>query len=320
MLHVILLILKILGIILLSILCLVLLILAAVLFIAVSYRVRIQNGDTFHVTASVGWLFRGVTVNYTLDKAEQLKQELQVCLFGIPIMRPLEQKAPKKVKKEKPKKEKKKRRPASEAEMPASQTVPEREKVSTETPVSGTKELPVSEPVSESVQAEDTKPKNKKKERVSIWEKICRIFRKIDLIIENLCDRVRNIQDTIRGLLDKKDKYLDFWNQEEHRRARGALWKEVLYLLKKIRPKKVEGKVLFGFKDPSVTGKCLGAASVLYAWYPKKFELVPDFENEVLECDVWIKGRTRFYIFLCILCRLFFHKDVRQMYQNWKQL
>lgn len=318
MLHVILLILKILGIILLSILCLVLLILMAVLFIAVSYRVRIQKGDAIHVTASVGWLFRGVTVNYSLDKAEQLKQDLRICLFGIPIMKPLEQKDTKKPEKEKSGKEKKKKKTVSKSEAPVVETIPESEKISPEETVSETKEKPISERISESVQAEETQSKKKKK--VSVWRKIRQMFRKIDLVIENLRNKIKNIQDTIHGLLDKKDKYLGFWNREEHGRARGALWKEVVYLLKKIRPNRVEGKILFGFEDPSATGKCLGAASVLYAWYPKKFELVPDFEREVLECDVWIKGRMRLYIFICILWRLFFNKDVRQMYHNWKQL
>ncbi|MBR5508756.1 MAG: DUF2953 domain-containing protein [Lachnospiraceae bacterium] len=302
----ILLILKILGIILLSILCLILVVLAAVLFAAVTYRVRIQNSDTLCTTASVGWLFRAVTVNYRMDKAEQIKQDLKVCLFGIPVIKPLERKPVKKTGKKKTKKEKTK--------ASVSEKKPVREDVMPEASIVETQK----QPVSESVQKEEVHTKTKQK--VSVWDRIRKIFRKVDLFIENLRCKIMNLQDTMRGFLDKKDQYLGFWNQEEHGRARSALWKEVLYVLKKTRPKKLEGRVLFGFEDPSVTGKCFGAASVFYAWYPKKFELVPDFEQEILECDIQMKGRIRLYIFVGILIRLLLNRDVRQMYQNWKQL
>ena len=52
MLHVVLLILKILGIILLSIVFLLLLVVWAVLFVSVTYRIKAEKKDALHVTAS----------------------------------------------------------------------------------------------------------------------------------------------------------------------------------------------------------------------------------------------------------------------------
>ena len=67
MLHIILLILKILGIIFLILLGILLLVLYSVLFVAAAYRIRIQKQDAFRISADAGWLFRIVTVHFFLD-------------------------------------------------------------------------------------------------------------------------------------------------------------------------------------------------------------------------------------------------------------
>lgn len=51
------------------------------------------------------------------------------------------------------------------------------------------------------------------------------------------------------------------------------------------------GKVTFGFEDPSWTGLGTGLLSMLYQWYPKRFSIHPDFEREILEGELHIRGQ-----------------------------
>ena len=67
--------------------------------------------------------------------------------------------------------------------------------------------------------------------------------------------------------------------------------KEVLYFLKKAAPKKVTGTVRFGFNDPALTGETLGILGMIYGKLPKDLSIQPDFEQEILQGDVRMKGR-----------------------------
>lgn len=310
MLHVILLILKILGIILLSILLLLLLILCAVLFVSVTYRVEAEKKETLQVRAVGGWMFRLLSVHYRLDGADDWKQDLQVRVFGIPILKPFEEK--------KPKKKKGKKRPEgtageNQSELQREETVGENR----------TRQQAQQNPAQPSEVKSMDRPGSLPEEKG--------VFGKLLYAIRSICGKIRNIgrkikqavknlRETIGHLGNRKNDFLEFWNLEEHRRARSSIYKELRYLWKKSRPRRIEGQLHFGFEDPSVTGMCMGALSVLYAWYPEKFQLLPDFDREVLEGNILIKGRIRLYTAVLILWRVWFNKDIRQMYEHWQEL
>ena len=67
----------------------------------------------------------------------------------------------------------------------------------------------------------------------------------------------------------------------------GLLLPKVKRLLYHIRPRKIKADLTFGFSDPSVTGKVLGAVSWLFFLYQyEEFVLTPDFETE----QTYIRG------------------------------
>lgn len=350
MVHIILLILKIAGIILLSVLGLILLLLAAVLFVPVTYRVQAEKEESVRIRAAGGWMFRMLSVHYLLEGEER---DLVFRLFGIPIYRPWAEKKDGEPKKRKPKKKKKARKqavkkkeqppepPSGKSSEPSSEPPDENR---TEPPSGmpdenkpAPPEFPAREPERDAeaeagrgCQASDGD--SWKREAASqaadgTDQKRESVFRKAAYAIRRFCDRIRHIWNAclkiprkIRSLLDRKDQFLEFWDLEEHRQARSAIWKEFLYLRDKLRPKKVKGYIHFGFEDPSATGICMGAASVLYAWYPDQFELRPDFEQEILEGQLFFRGRLRLYALVLIALRVWFNRDIRNMYRHWKEL
>lgn len=365
MLHIILLILKILGIVLLVVLGLLLLAVCAVLFVPVTWSVRAKKEERTEVRAVAGWLCRILSVHYRMDLADGLEQRLQVRLFGIPIFRIPGEDNPRENRKKK--RSRKKGDPEEHPKEPPERTrEPEAEKkqepqasarvglLEQEPPEPGpepkgaepsereapeTKAEPeAAEPSEqdapgqtagpeEAFTAPDHAGQKKRAGRRSLRSKIRGVFRKAGYAIRAVCDKIKQMRemlfhfkDVIRGLLDKKDAFLEFWRLEEHVRAREAIWRELRYLWKKSRPKKLKGYVRFGFEDPSTTGACMGAASMLYAWYPENFFLKPDFEQEILEGELLMKGRIRGIVFLCIALRTLWNKDIRHMYRDGKQL
>lgn len=78
MLHIIIFILKIIGILLLVILGLILLLVSSVLFVPITYKVRAERKDgVIQVRAVAGWMFRLLSVHYRLHTSQEPMQLLQ---------------------------------------------------------------------------------------------------------------------------------------------------------------------------------------------------------------------------------------------------
>lgn len=143
----------------------------------------------------------------------------------------------------------------------------------------------------------------------SFVNKIQQFFRKIKRIICNFCDK-------IKLLGEKKDKVIEFFENETHQKAWKVVKKEVIRIFKYLRPKKIKGRVRFGFSDPYLTGKTLAILSICYPFYANEILVVPDFENDVLEGELNIKGRVRGVYFLVFIFNIFRKKEIRQTYKN----
>lgn len=320
MLHVILFILKILGILFLACLILLLLLLYAVLFVAVSYRLWAKKDEEhFLVSVSAAWLFRAVTVHLRMDEDTGLSPVLKVRLFGCTVRKlPGGEEADRSGKRfsRKRRRRKKQKQPEQEKKKPLK-----------EEPAAGTgKEAPAPVCVpSEGGEKKAAPPKTAEhREKPSLFS---RILQKIRAALQKIFDKIRRIREKIteagkgiRRLKDKKDDFLNFWRLPEHRRARAAVLREAKYLWRKSGPKKVRGQLLFGFSDPACTGACMGIAGMFCAWYPKGFQVIPDFDREILKGEIRMRGKIRCYVFVKILLRIYFNKEIRHMYQHWQEL
>ena len=306
MLHVGLLILKILGILILGILGLAVFLLCLILFLPVRYRLDMERNGAFCIDGRVSWLFWIFSAEFHIgweNDEEGFQKNVKICIFGISMDRLKKWRQ----KRKKKKAEEKKRESSQPEKIPeVTKTEPEKEP-----------EAPASEEKQEQKKAEDLPavreaPREKKEKRRRKQRNPIETFR-------HICDRIKNIGSSVRSLYRKKNDLVEFWNREEHVRARQALLKEAGYLWKKSRPRKAKGEVFYGFEDPSWTGLFTGILSILYVWYPETVSLHPDFEQAVLKGEFHIRGRIQVYPFCLTAFRLWRNQDVRRMYQEWRQ-
>lgn len=116
---------------------------------------------------------------------------------------------------------------------------------------------------------------------------------------------------TVKNGKAELDFYRDLFGSEEGKITVKKLWEQLWYLLKKIKPSKIEGEVIFGSGDPALTGQILGAIAVFYGVFPKKLQLIPDFEEQRYEGRVCAKGKIRLIHIVIVLCRLVIDKNFR---------
>lgn len=330
MLHIIIFILKIIGILLLVILGLILLLVSSVLFVPITYKVRAERKDgVIQVRAVAGWMFRLLSVHYRLHTSQEPMQLLQGRILGIPVWKPLEPKKenPKKAeKKSKEKQSKPKQMEAKQleqkAEVKSSDKAKERLKKDL-TPGTAVATVPQPEPeVSRQEQPKD-KQAQPKPLRQSILKKLLyaiqRIYGKITAIGRGLFSLVVKLLHMPEKASETIGTLTDFWNLEENVKARESIWRELKFLWKHSRPRKADLTLHFGFEDPSWTGQCMGVLSILNVWYPGRIFLKPEFEQEIFEGTLYIKGHMMLAVPLLSIFRLWRDENVMKMYRRFRQ-
>lgn len=330
MLHIIIFILKIIGILLLVILGLILLLVSSVLFVPITYKVRAERKDgVIQVRAVAGWMFRLLSVHYRLHTSQEPMQLLQGRILGIPVWKPLEPKKEKPKKAEKKSKEKQSKpkqmgakQLEQKAEVKSSDKAKERLKKDL-TPGTAVATVPQPEPeVSRQEQPQDKKAQAKPP-RQSILKKLLyairRIYGKITAIGRGLFSLVVKLLHMPEKASETIGTLTDFWNLEENVKARESIWRELKFLWKHSRPRKADLTLHFGFEDPSWTGQCMGVLSILNVWYPGRIFLKPEFEQEIFEGTLYIKGHMMLAVPLLSIFRLWRDENVMKMYRRFRQ-
>lgn len=323
MIHILFMILKALGILLLVLLFLVLLIVCTVLFLPFCYRAQVLKEEEgfacVKASGRVSWLFGAVAL---MASYEEQKPEAQILLFGASLE--TWKRRLKKIRRGEasvPRTEENETENAPEAEKTAEQKAPDQ--TEKQQKVTAQKEQP----------EQEQEPDALKK---SILE---RFFGRIEYLPEKLLNLVSRLLQTAFRLLELPFRLLEkleqkiqagrrlkrkwesvkkFFRSKMFREALLHAKKEVLYFLKKAAPKKVTGTVRFGFDDPALTGETLGILGMIYGKLPKDLSVQPDFEQEILRGDVRMKGSFQAVTAAGIALRLFRDQNLRKTIRHFK--
>jgi len=104
--------------------------------------------------------------------------------------------------------------------------------------------------------------------------------------------------------------------------------KELFYVIhnflvefyKIIRPKKFQGKLRFGFEEPSSTGYLLALLSGFYPFISEKsINLEPDFTHEVFEGSCDGNGQFRMSNLVHLLFRTYRQKPIRELIRTYNK-
>ena len=331
MLHVLLLILKIIGWILLGIIGLLLLLVMLILFCPIRYQADIsyQGGKTLQAKAKVRYLILSIRVLYDQSREkDKLKQEIRLLWFRLgkkkaeeaerevehladegfddawedidvdsdmdsdDVVRKMSEKSQKHT-------EKTLEKPTGESG-----------KTITEIP---TITLPDEEPQIFDLDEPDDLPEEEKKRTgrlkivcQKVWEKLKKIWIFIrnhtpGKVAERVADKIEKKTAAAKKKLRRLQK---FWNLSCTVKTREYLKKYIPRTLKHILPRKVKGYVHYGMDEPYKTGQVTGYLSLLPFVYQKGLSMQPDFEQKVLELDMKLKGRIRLGYLLRIVLNI----------------
>ena len=135
----------------------------------------------------------------------------------------------------------------------------------------------------------ETESDSAEKEKKSFSEKIEGIKSKIQDVIQKIKDIIAKIQE---GKL-KVEHYLELWNRKETQVTFSRAKTKLGRMIKAILPRKWKLTGEIGFTDPCTTGQFMGALGAMYPILGNKVQIVPNFENEVINIEGNVKGHIR---------------------------
>lgn len=300
MLEIVLLILKIAGIILAAVLGILITVICCALFVPVRYRGDLSVGDTEDGKKEIGamlrtaWLLWLVRAYVSYDESVRIR----IKLFFFTLMDTAREK----------KERRKKKKPKRDKEDTRSRFDENNNEAEDETG-GETEDGPAQSQSDRKTDGGRQKKKSSAKGKNGIKKRFS------DILQTN-----RDFCDKLRGMKGRAEKAKELWNSAHMISGRNLLWKQFLYLLKHTKPRKLEGYLRFGFEDPSTTGYAMAVYGISCSIWRPKISVEPDFEKQILECHVGMKGKIRVWHFLKAALVLFFSKDVRRAIKDIKEL
>lgn len=343
MLHILLFILKIIGILLLCLLGTLVFCIFCALFVPVCYRIEAvrEEGEgkpPVILRVKVTWLLHFVNLIVRFDGSLLVRARIMmITLFRLPKKEKKERKRKRRKKKRDEQEEKEKNAAGEQNEKPeyektAAQTEQEStadqkesetrsaqvKETSAETRIPEISEDRLDESTMTSEKEADEKPSIWDRLR-AIWEILRGIFLKIRSLFENIQYTIQKFCDKIKSVSDTIEYYRGVMEGEAFQRSFALCKGELLRIGKSLKPQKFQAKLLVGMDDPADTGQILAVCGMLYPLLGKYMDVAGDFERKRLEGHVFVKGKIRFFTFLRAAVKVYFNKDIRKLYKLLKK-
>lgn len=132
--------------------------------------------------------------------------------------------------------------------------------------------------------------------------------------------KIHSIRQSMDDKLEKLEMMKEFWRREETQDVKNQLIRDGKKVLVHILPRRFRGHIEFGLEDPYLMGQILAALGMLMPLYQDKLTVVPDFEEQKLIGSFYLKGRIIPGYLLIKGVALLLNKNVRKTIKEGKQL
>ena len=304
-----LLILKIIGIILLSIISLLLIIIALILFVPIRYRIianKFEDSD-FYAEIKLTWLlhFINILIKYTDD----LYYRVRVIL--IPI------------KKSDNLKKHKNNSKKTEPDSDDTKNIDEGENISDESVNEDISDNEISKDKEEIVSTSDLDENDDDNinfdENKGIIYKIRFVLTKFFEFLFNIKEKLNEAYNTVVNIVKDIDYYINALKDERNKKVISLCLSQASSIINNIKPKVFNGNLTIGIDDPYTMGQILSIYGILFPIIHDKITINPVYDKEVIEGDLYIKGRISVFVLIRAAIKIYFNRDYKRMIKIFKK-
>ncbi len=150
-----------------------------------------------------------------------------------------------------------------------------------------------------------------------VLKRITDLFVRVKEAVISVKEKVLSVVESVRekkeNATDKVNEFLRIVNDEGNREFVRFTWEQIKYLLRKLKPKKGRLYVHFGMDDPETTGNIAMYLAVLYGLMGIDINILPDFEEKIMEGELYLKGRLQLVTILILAIRFYRNKHFKRI-------
>lgn len=162
---------------------------------------------------------------------------------------------------------------------------------------------------------------DQKEESTGRDTKLCRLITRLKKRFSELLMKLRLLclrtSDTLNWVKEKKEEIEAWVSDEKNQKTVKLFFRQIKKLIRHIFPRRGKGNVTFGFEDPYLTGQVLTYGSVIYPFCHKHLNLYPVFDQAVFTADGNFRGRIRVGTVLLIGIRMLLDRNFRILLKRW---
>lgn len=343
MLHILIILLKIIGSLLVTVIGILLLAIIFVLLVPVRYCIeadgKLGEEEPLWIEIKITWLMHFISAIFSYPE----NTGLRIKIFGIPVFDSARKKEKKSLKGKKSSEEKKllkEKKPLKEKKSSKGQKTDQTRsewkdadiiEENDQTKGSGNDKedneagCPTQEPhPGQNIDPEDNRAANPQTAKRP--NPIQKFFAALFCFFRKLLDAIRNIEYTIqelcgkiKGAMENIRYYIEILQGEAFQNAFQNAKSQLFRILKMLKPRKCRANLTIGLDDPAGTGQITAIYGMLYPWIGHHIFLRADFEEKIVEGDLYIKGKVTVIVFLIAALKLYMDKNIRNLLKILKR-
>ncbi|MCR5835938.1 MAG: DUF2953 domain-containing protein [Lachnospiraceae bacterium] len=177
-------------------------------------------------------------------------------------------------------------------------------------------------PIHQSGNSQHSNQNNAEKSE-SRFDKVKEKIKNVIYLIKDIPEKYRKVKE-IFEVYKNKAKRLKKILKSKRFKVAFAYSKDILIkVYNHIKPSKLEADIVFGFEEPDVTGKALAVLAVACGTVKidsQKFRVVPDFTEKRFEGKGIIYGKFLLAVILINAIKIYFKKEVRDVVNGIKRV
>ena len=309
MLHILFIILKIIGIILLAAIAFILLAVLVVLFVPIRYQVSIERTEEdgappISVQGSVFWLLHLINVRFHYPEKPMLRARIALRTIFVYPQESTDSATSKK--------RKKKKTTVSEASRDKSPSI-----------AADPGRLPAGQEQQNQAETDGEEQTGQKKSILqklrSFVERIIEFWNRLKQILSNIQYTIRRLCDKIKDILHNIQYYREVFESDVFQQSFALCRGELGYALRHLKPTKLKADWIIGTGDPVLNSDILAVYGVCYPLVGQNVRIVADYDAKHIEGTALIKGRIRLFALVRVAWRIYFNKNIRTLIRLLKK-
>lgn len=138
-----------------------------------------------------------------------------------------------------------------------------------------------------------------------------RLWGKLKTVFHRLAAFVKRMIASLKKAKSARQEFMTFITDAENKNTFHLMVRQAKVLMRHVLPRKLTGRITFGFEDPYVTGQILTGAALFYPLYQNKFSVLPVFDRKIIEGEIAFRGRIRLGVFLMAGIKILLNRNFR---------